>query len=228
MPEPDGHTIPPEHERIHAILLKIVAYQHSLSDDRAVEIDELSREGVISSADAAFLESHAVKYKPHRRSAFHAADMFQMPTEDGGLLSTGPNGTPPVVRRAFLPEFAQIVERFLRLPRPKDELLLHIEFGKRDGMGVSPEMICFTLHSPEWRRRLPAICRFAIESGFHRLQDQEIPSSWLLALRPSPGVVITGAAVAALLKQGCGIDDRRPITYSAGALDEVNQRRLDS
>src|SRR5213596_1277291 len=112
--------------------MKIVTYQHSLSNGRAVDLDELHRNGVLSPADAEFLSSHSVTYKPHRLSDYHAGDMLHMPT-DGGCVFIGPAGPPLTKRRASLGVFQSIVESFLRLPRPQDELLLHIEFTEHDG-----------------------------------------------------------------------------------------------
>jgi hypothetical protein len=105
------------------------------------------------------------------------------------------------------------------LPRPQDELLLHIEFSEHDGMGVAPEMICYTLQSAPWRQRLPAIRSVAAEFGFHPFQDEEIQGRWSLTFRLAPDVARTAAAVVALLSRGCGFSDETEITYSAGALD---------
>jgi len=157
MPDSDDFQIPPEREQLHEILMKIVTYQHSLSDGRAVELDELRREGALSPADVEFLTTHSVTYKPHRLSDYHAGDMLHMPTDDGGCVFIGPGGSPLTKRRASLSDFQSIVESFLRLPRPEDELLLHIEFTEHDGMGVAPEMICYTLQSASWRQRLQSL-----------------------------------------------------------------------
>jgi len=204
---------------MHEILMKILTYQHSLSDGRAVELDELRREGVLSPADAEFLASHSVTYKPHRLSDYHAVDMFHMPKEDGGCVFIGPGGPPLTKRHASLSAFQSIVEGFLRLPRPQDELLLHIEFTEHDGMGVAPEMICYDMQSASWRQRLPAIRSVAAEFGFYSFQDEEIQGSWSLTFRLEPDVARTAAAVVALLGRGCGFTDETEIIYSAGALD---------
>lgn len=211
--------MPPEQEQLNEILMKVVAYQHSLPDDRAVELDELRREGVLSPSDAEFLTSHSVTYKPHRRCDYHALDMFHMPTEDGGCVFIGPGGPPLTKRHAALSDFEPVVAGFLRLPRPQDELLLHVEFTEHDGMGVAPEMICFTLRSPDWRQRLTSIRGVAAEFGFHPFQDEEIQSSWSLTFRIAPDAARTAAAVVALLRRGCAFTDETEVTYSAGALD---------
>src|ERR1043165_3101639 len=156
MPDSDDFAIPPEQQQLHEIFEKIVTYQLSLPDGRAVELDELRREGVLSTADAEFLSSHSVTYKPHRLSEYHATDMLHMPPDDGCVF-IGPSGPPLTKRRASLRVFQPIVESFLRLPRPQDELLLHIDFTEHDGMGVAPEMMCFTFRSSEWRQQLSAI-----------------------------------------------------------------------
>ena len=219
MPNSDDFQIPPEQKQLHEILMKIVTYQHSLSDGRAVELDELRREGVLSPADVEFLTTHSVTYKSHRLSDYHADDMLNMPTDDGGCVFIGPGGPPLMKRRASLSDFQTIVESFLRLPRPLDELLLHIEFTEHDGMGVAPEMICYTLQSASWRQRLPTIRSVAAEFGFHPIQDEEIQGSWSLTFRVAPDVARAGAAVVALLSRGCGFTGETEITYSAGALD---------
>jgi hypothetical protein len=115
--------------------------------------------------------------------------------------------------------FQPIVESFLRLPRPQDELLLHIDFTEHDGMGVAPEMMCFTFRSSEWRQQLSAIRNVAAEFGFQPFQDEEIQNSWALTFRIAPDIGRTAAAVVALLSRGCGFTDETEIIYSAGALD---------
>lgn len=219
MSYPNDFKIPPEQEQLHEILMKIVAYQHSLPDDRAVDMDELQSKGVLSPSDAQFLRAHSVTYKPHRTSDYHAIDMLHMPTQDGGCVFIGPSGPPLTKRRVSLRDFRPVVEGVLRLPRPQDELLLHIEFTEHDGMGVAPEMICFTFRGAEWRQRLPAIRGVAAEFGFLPLQDEEIQNSWMLGFRIAPEPARTAAAVVALLNRGCGFTDETEITYSAGALD---------
>jgi hypothetical protein len=221
MPDSSDFKMPPQQERLNEILMKVVTYQHSLPGGRAVELEELEREGVLSPDDLAFLTAHAITYKPHRISDFHALDMFHMPTDDGGCVFIGPGGPPLKKRSAILGVFAPVVDSFLRLPRPQDELLLHVEFTEHDGMGVAPEMICFTLRSANWRQRLPAIRSVAAEFGFNPFQDEEVQSSWSLTFRIAPDAAQTAAAVVALLSRGCGFPDETEITYSAGALDEA-------
>jgi hypothetical protein len=147
--------------------------------------------------------------------------MLHMPT-DGGCVFIGPCGPPLTKRTAPLGDFPPIVESFLRLPKPQDELLLHIEFTEHDGMGVAPEMICFTLRGADWRQRLPAIRSVAAEFGFQPFQDEEVQSSWSLTFRIAPDPARTAAAVVALLSHGCGFTDGTEITYSAGALDAAS------
>ena len=115
MPDSDDFAIPPEQQQLHEIFEKIVTYQLSLPDGRAVELDELRREGVLSPADAEFLSSHSVTYKPHRLSEYHATDMLHMPT-DGGCVFIGPGGPPLTKRRVALSAFQPIVESFLVAP----------------------------------------------------------------------------------------------------------------
>ena len=221
MPGPDEYEMPPDQERILQLVMKVVAYQHSLLDGRAIELDELRREGVLEPADIEFLNSSGVAYKPHRLSDYHALDMFHMPTSDGGCVFIGPGGPPLKRRRVPLQNFQAIVESFLQLPRPRDELLLHIEFiGHHDGMGVAPEMICFNFRSMHWRERLPGIRSVAAEFGFRPLQDEVLQGSHALTFTIGADSARTAAATVALLGRGCGFADQAEITYSAGALDE--------
>ena len=201
--------------------MKVVGYQRLLPDGRAVELDELERKRVLSAEDMAFLTAHSVTYKPHRISDFHALDMFHMPTDGGACVFIGPAGPPLTKRRAPLAVFAPVVDSFLRLPKPKHELLLHIEFTEHDGMGVAPEMICFNFRSADQRRHLPAIRSVAAEFGFNRIQDEEIQGSWTLTFGITQDAAHTAAAVSALLSRGFGFADETEITYSAGALDEA-------
>lgn len=60
MPDSDDLQVPPEQEQLHGILMKIVAYQHSLAGGRAVELDELRRQGVLATADIEFLTAQGV------------------------------------------------------------------------------------------------------------------------------------------------------------------------
>jgi len=211
--------IPPEQQRLHEILTKIVTYQHTLPDGRAVEFDELCREGVLTPADVEFLTTHSVTYKPHRISDYHAGDMLYMPNSDGGCVFIGPCGPPLTKRTARLADFAALVARLLRLPGPQDALILHIEFTEQDGMAVAPEVICFIFRSSDWRQRLPAIRSIAAEYRFEAAQDAEVQGNWLLTYRIATDAAQTAAAAVTFLSRGCGFTDESEITYSAGALD---------
>jgi hypothetical protein len=220
MADSDQYNVPSEQERIHQLLMKVIAYQHSLPDGRAVELDELKREGIFDSADVEFLSSHSVTYKPHRVSDYHALDMFHMPMSNGSCVFIGPSGPPLKKRRMPLQDLRAEVESFLKLPRPREELLLHIELTENDGMGVSPTMICFTLGSLEWIERLPAIRAVAAEFGFEALQDEVRQGSHGLTYTTADDPARLASATVALLAGGCGFADQAQITYSAGALDE--------
>jgi hypothetical protein len=222
MTDSDAFKIPLQQERLREILRKVVTYQYSLPDGRAVELEELECQGILSTDDMAFLTTASVTYKPHRVSDFHALDMFHMPTDGGGCVFIGPSGPSLIKRGAPLGIFASVVDSFLRLPRPQDELLLHIEFTEHDGMAVAAEMICFNLRGADWKQRLPAIRNVAAEFGIHPFQDEEILGSWLLTFRITPDAAHTAAAVVALLSRGCGFTDNTEITYSAGALDATS------
>jgi hypothetical protein len=112
MPDRDKYEMPPEQERMHQLLMKIVAYQRSLPNGRAVELDELKREGVLEPADIEFLSSNSVTYKPHRLSDYHALDMFHMPTSDGRLR----------IHRAERPIPQKASHAVTRLPSHRGEL----------------------------------------------------------------------------------------------------------
>jgi hypothetical protein len=191
-----------------------------LPDGRAVDLDELSRQGVLEAADLEFLKSNSVTYKPHQLSDYHALDMFHMPTPDGGCVFIGPSGPPLKKHRALLQDFQAIVEGFLQLPRPREELLLHIEFSEHDGMGVAPEMLCFNFRSMQWQERLPAIRAVAAEFGFRPLQDEVVQESYTLTFTLGADPARTAAATVTLLRRGCGFAEQTEITYSGGALDE--------
>jgi hypothetical protein len=216
----DEYDIPPEQWRLHELLVKVIAYQRSLPDGRAVELDELKREGVFDSADIEFLSANSVTYKPHRVSDYHAMDMFHMPTSDGGCLFTGPKSPRLKKRRMRLQNFQAELERFLKLPRPREELLLHIEFSKNDRMVLTPGIILFTFRTKEWLERLPAIRAVAAEFELQPRQDDVRQGTHGLAYTTDADPARIATATVALLARGCGIADRDKITYSAGALDE--------
>jgi hypothetical protein len=220
MPDHDKFEVPPEQERLSQILKKTVEYQHSLPDGRAVELDELRRAGVLEPADIEFLNSNSVTYKPHRVSDYHALDMFRMPTSNGGCFLIGPDGPPLKQRRAQLRDFQGIVENFLQLPRPRDELGLFIELSEHDGMDIAPEMIGFIFGSMQWQERLPAIRAVAAEFVLRTFQDQIVQASHILTLTSSAEPARAAAATVALLSRGCGFGEKTKIVYSAGALDE--------
>jgi hypothetical protein len=216
---PDPHDIfSGDQGRLDEILSKISAYQHSLPDGRAVELEELQRQGVLSSTDIDFMSAHSIAYKPHRVSDYHALDMLQMPTPDGGCVFVGPAGLPLKKRRTHLGEFQAVVQKFLRIPRPEDELLLHIELGKHDGMGVSPKTIVSIFGSETWRERLPAIRTVAAEFGLHPHQDEIVQLHHLLGFDVPRDADQTATIVVALLSRGCGLTSECEVVYSAGAL----------
>jgi hypothetical protein len=218
----DQFNPPPDQRQLHEILVKIVSYQHSLPDGRAVELDELRRERVLSPADLEFLTSHSVTYKPHGLSDHHGLDMLHMPTEGGGCVFLGPRGPEPVERTASVGALERIIESFLKLPRPKEELSLCIEFTGQDYLGVSPGMFGFGFRSPEWRERLPAIRSVAAEFGLETFQDADVRGNWTLTFRSGPDPSRAAAAAIALLLRGCGLTGDTEVTYSAGALDETD------
>ena len=112
-----------------------------------------------------------------------------------------------------------VFQSFLRMPRPKDELLLHIDFGEYDGLGVSPGLISFGFQSESWRERLPAIRSVATEFGLQPFQDEVVQICHVLSFRAPEDVDRTAISAVALLR-ACGLTDDTEIVYSAGALDE--------
>jgi hypothetical protein len=222
MPDPDQPEIPPEIEHLSEILGKILTYQYTLPEDRPVGLEELEHEAVLSSDDLDFLASRSVIYKPHRLSDPDSGDMFLLHYEDGSCTFYGPTGPPLIKRQVSLAQFTTIVENFLKLPKPPDELLLHIEFTEHDGMGVAPTLICFNLRSPEWREHLPALRNVAAEFGFQPFQDNEVQGSWCLTFRIPSDAAHTTTAVIALLQSACNFTNETQITYSAGALDAAS------
>lgn len=222
MPDSNDDKVPPEQEQLHEILMKIVAYQFSLSDDRAVGLDELRSNGILSAADMDFLISRSVTYKPHRLSEYHAMDMFQMPLATGGCMFVGPCWPKPkrfTKHRAPLGDFRPIVENFLQLPLPRDELLLHVEFTEHDGMGIAPGMITFIFGSIRFRERLPALRAVGAEFGFSPLQDEVVQGNHVLTFTICVDADEAAAATIAFLGRGCGFTDDTEIVHSAGALD---------
>ncbi len=220
MPGPIEYKPSPELEQLNQILAKIMVYQHSLPDGRPVELDELQRQGVLSSADLDFLKQRSVSYKPHRLSDYHALDTLEMPTKEGCIF-IGPGGPPLKNRSAKLRDFQAVVQNFLTLPRPKDELLLHIQFAPADdGVGVSPGHACFIFKSEQRRNKVPAIRSVARDLGLSSRQDVDIQDAHILAFDLSSDPNQTTAAVAALLSRGCGFSQNEDISYSAGALDQ--------
>lgn len=212
--------MPQEQEELMKILTKITSYQHSLSDGRAVELEELRQKHVLSAADLDFLASHNVTFTPHKVSDFHSLDTLHMPTKEGCVF-IGPSGPPLKKRTVMLKEFQPIVERFLQLLRPRKELLLHIEFTKEDGMGVSPNFVCFTLKSGLWRNRVVNIVGSASQLGWRVLQNNEVQGNHVLSFNVDCEGARLSTDVVTLLKLGCGFTEGSQIHFSAGALDEL-------
>ncbi len=168
-----------------------------------------------------FLKEHSVSCKPHGLSDYHAMDMFHMPT-NGGCVFTGPSGPPTKKRVAKLRVFQPVLENFLKLPRPKDELLLQIELTPdEDGMAVLPGHLCFVLKSQAWRRKLPGIRSVAADLGLSVWQDADVQNSHILSFDAPSEASQATTAVMGLLSRACDFGQDAEITYSAGALDEI-------
>jgi hypothetical protein len=216
----ESDDIPEPEENLHKILTKILSYQYALSEDRAVELKELIKEGALSEKDLEFIKTHSVKYKPHKLSDHHTMDMLEMPTAGGGCMFIGPCGAPLTKRSVELIGFPPVLEEFLLLPKPEDEFLMHVEFSEEDGMGISPGGICFTLMDPEWRRLLPGLRDVASKWKLQHWQDEEIQGSWILSFRLDLSPRRTAEVAVAFLREGCGFSDDYEVVFSAGALDE--------
>jgi len=183
---------------------------------RRFRLDTLVADGALSPNDRAFLETHAVDYKPHALNAHHAGDMFHIPTESGCMF-IGPVGPPLPKRSAQLSDLTGIIERVHRLPGPTDALMLHIELTAQDGVAISPGFLDFILRSPDWRARAAAVKSVAAEHGLSPAQDSpDIQGNYLLAFTPANEV---SSIALDLLRRGLGLPDSEQITYSCGALE---------
>ena len=204
--------------RVQEILSKIVAYQHDHSGD-PVALGTLVTAGVLSPDDQTFLESHAINYKPHSLTDYHAGDMFHIPTDDGCMF-VGPAGPPLPKHSARLSELPEIIERVLRLPIPADELLLHIELTAEDGVGISTGLLCFILHAPEWRSRAGTVKLVAAEHGLSPFQDSpELQGNYILSFTPTTDASSLTQIALDLLRRGLGLADDNQITYASGAIE---------
>jgi hypothetical protein len=220
MPDPEFSE---SQMKLHEILAKIFAYQRSLlPEDRPVELDELERQKILSPEDIEFMSTHSVVYKPHKLFSYHAMDTFQMPTEDGGCVFTGISVKGLEKKhRTPLRDFGAVIERFLQIPRPEDELLLHVELEpETDGMAVAPGLIIVNFRTDSWKGRLPTIRQVALELGLEPFQDEEKQGSHGLTYKVPKDAVNTSTIFVALLSRGCGFADDSEIVYLAGALDE--------
>jgi hypothetical protein len=203
-------------DRVHEILTKILTYQRAQSGAPA-GLDELLAAGALTAADRDFLDAHAIDYKPHALADYHAGDMFHIPTGEGCMF-VGPVGPPLPKHSARLADLPGIIERVLALPRPDDELLLHIELTAEDGLGISPGHVGFILHRSEWRARAATIKAVAAEHGLSPFQDSpELQGNYILSFAMAPTEV--SATVLDLLRRGLGLTDTNEIIYACGAID---------
>lgn len=208
--------------KLHEILGKIVAYQRSLPEDRAVEFEELEKANVLSPDDLEFMSAHSVTYRPHKLSSFHAMNTLHMPLKNGGCVFTGVSLASVQKRhRTTLRDFRLVIDKILELPRPEEELLVHIQMeAETDGMAVAPGMIMVNFKSAHWRKRLPTIREVASALGLEPFPGSDDGKHILTYLTPRD-TKRTVAAVEALLSRGCGLDEESEVVYMAGALDEA-------
>lgn len=204
--------------RVEEILTKIVEYQHTHSGE-AVALHALVAIGVLSPEDQAFLESHAIEYKPHSVADYHAGDMFHIPTDEGCIF-VGPVGPPLPKHSARVSELPAIIERVLGSPMPADELLLHIELTATDGVGISPGFLCFILRSPEWRLRAETLKSVAAEHSLSPFQDSpELQGNHILSFTTAADTSSMTRIASDLLRRGLDLPDDRQITYASGAVE---------
>ena len=204
--------------RVHEILTKIMEHQRTHSGDPA-SLDTLIAAGVLSSDDESFLKAHSIDYKPHSLNAYHAGDMFHIPADDGCMF-IGPAGPPLPRHSARLSELPGIIERVLRLPLPADELLFHIELSAEDGVGISSGLLCFILHTPEWRSRAEAIKSVAAEHSLTPFQDNpELQGNYMLSFTPTADPSSLTLIAMDLLRRGLGLADDDQIAYASGAIE---------
>lgn len=204
--------------RVQEIFSKIMGYQ-AAHENLAVELDVLIGAGVLTAEDRDFLEAHAIDYKPHALTDYHAMDMFHVPTEEGCIF-IGPGGPPLPKHTARLPELAAVIERVLRLPLPADDLMLHIEFTPEDGVGIASGLLVFILHRPEWRTHAAAVKEIAQEHGLAPFQDSpDIQGNYLLSFTLAVDPSVLARIEIDLLRRGLGLTDEEPITYACGALE---------
>jgi len=84
MPESDFSGLPKVQKQLSEILAKIVAYQGSLPEDRAVQLNELETRGVLSESDLNFIRSHSVTYTADLLKSDHSSICLSMPARKGG------------------------------------------------------------------------------------------------------------------------------------------------
>jgi hypothetical protein len=202
--------------RLGQLLTKINTYQRLLSVDRPVELNVLIRENVLNSDDIEFIKTHDVTYKPHRLADYHSMDMFHMPTEGGGCVFIGPGGPPLKKRTTALKDFQRIIESFLNLPNP--DLLLHIEITEKDGAAVGAGILLFHFQSQDWKDRAEIVREAGGRVGVSAFQDYEVQNHRSLSFKVEESAALATLTVK-VLQDGCGFNPESQITYSAGALD---------
>jgi hypothetical protein len=202
--------------RLGQLLGKVCCYQQMLAVDRAIEMDELVHEKVFDESDIEFIRANNVTYKPHRLGDYHAGDMFHMPTAEGCVF-IGPTGPPLKPRRAAIKDLPPIIGAVLKLPDP--DLLLHIELPDCGGIALSPGSLLFTVQSDKDKGRAQAIRDTAGKHGFAPKDDYESSQGdRFLSFKVDDNSTLASLTVI-VLQSGCGLAADGEITYSAGALD---------
>lgn len=209
---------PEDIDRVHDILSRILAYQHAHSGG-PVALGTLVSAGVLTPDDQIFLESHSIAYKPRALTDCHADDMFQIPSDDGCMF-IGPSGPPLRKHSARLTMLAEVIERVLHRGNRDDEPLLHIGLTSEEGVGISPGLLCFILHRPEWRSRAATLKSIAAEHGLSPFQDSpELQGNYILSFAPTADPSGLTRIALDLLRRGPGLTDEDQVMYSSGALE---------
>lgn len=202
--------------RLGQLLEKICWYQGMLAVDRAIEMGELVRENVLDQSDLEFIRAKNVTYKPHRLGDYRVGDMLQMPTEEGCVFM-GPTGPPLKQRRGAIKDLPAIIRAGLKVPDP--DLLLHIELPDYGGFAVSRGSLLFTVESDKDKGRAQAIRDTAAKHGFAPENDYESSQGdRFLSFKVDDDSTLA-SLTAALIENACSLGLETEITYSAGALD---------
>jgi hypothetical protein len=205
--------------QLHGIFRKILNYLTSLPDGRAVELDELKREHILSPEDLEFMSSQSVTYKPRKMSAYKRGQYVLQMDTGHGYVALGLGGE-PTKRRTPLRDFPAVIQRLFEVSESNDEINLMIHFLEHEWMSMFPGNLMFSFKSPLWRERVPAIRGVASDLGLEPSHDYETERSHTIVYPIPSDAAGVSAGVIAILSRGCGLADDSEIVYSSVALDE--------